>query len=185
MLLGAIADDFTGATDLARCWCAAACARCNSSACHVAGEAAPDADAVVVALKSRTAPARQAVEESLAALEWLRAARLRAVLLQVLLDVRQHRRRQYRAGRRRADRGIGLRLRACVPGVPSERPQRLPGPSVRRWRAAERERHGAPSADADDRRQSGARAVATDRRHCGPGTVSRPSSRALWRSVRR
>jgi uncharacterized protein YgbK (DUF1537 family) len=34
----------------------------------------PDADAVVVALKSRTAPARQAVEESLAALDWLRDA---------------------------------------------------------------------------------------------------------------
>src|SRR4029079_18581035 len=35
---------------------------------------APDADAIVVALKSRTAPVRQAVEESLAALGWLRAA---------------------------------------------------------------------------------------------------------------
>jgi 3-dehydrotetronate 4-kinase len=34
---------------------------------------APDADAVVVALKSRTAPVRQAVDESLAALAWLRA----------------------------------------------------------------------------------------------------------------
>jgi uncharacterized protein YgbK (DUF1537 family) len=37
-------------------------------------QAAPDADAVVVALKSRTAPVEQAVGESLAALEWLRRA---------------------------------------------------------------------------------------------------------------
>jgi len=36
--------------------------------------AAPDADAIVVALKSRTAPVRRAVEDSLAALAWLRAA---------------------------------------------------------------------------------------------------------------
>ena len=33
-----------------------------------------DADAIVVALKSRTVPAREAVEGSLAALRWLRAA---------------------------------------------------------------------------------------------------------------
>jgi 3-dehydrotetronate 4-kinase len=39
-----------------------------------AGEPAPDADAIVVALKSRTAPVRQAVDESLAALDWLRKA---------------------------------------------------------------------------------------------------------------
>jgi uncharacterized protein YgbK (DUF1537 family) len=38
------------------------------------GDPAPDADAVVVALKSRTAPVRQAIDESLAALTWLRAA---------------------------------------------------------------------------------------------------------------
>ncbi|MBO0712678.1 MAG: four-carbon acid sugar kinase family protein, partial [Acetobacteraceae bacterium] len=38
------------------------------------GRPAPDADAVIVALKSRTAPVRQAVSESLAALDWLRTA---------------------------------------------------------------------------------------------------------------
>src|SRR5688572_5100936 len=35
---------------------------------------APQADAVVVALKSRTAPLDEAVAQSLAALQWLRAA---------------------------------------------------------------------------------------------------------------
>ena len=33
MLLGCIADDFTGATDLASIWCAPACAWCRPSAC--------------------------------------------------------------------------------------------------------------------------------------------------------
>jgi uncharacterized protein YgbK (DUF1537 family) len=42
-------------------------------------EAAPEADAVVVALKSRTAPPRQALSESLAALDWLRRAGCRQV----------------------------------------------------------------------------------------------------------
>jgi uncharacterized protein YgbK (DUF1537 family) len=74
MLLGCIADDFTGATDLA-----SMLVRNGMRAVQCIGvprpdEPAPDADGVVVALKSRTAPVRQAVGESLAALEWLRAA---------------------------------------------------------------------------------------------------------------
>jgi len=41
--------------------------------------AAPDADAVVVALKSRTAPAAAAIAESLAVLRWLQAAGCRQI----------------------------------------------------------------------------------------------------------
>src|SRR5580704_13275476 len=73
MLLGAIADDFTGATDLCSTLVRGGMRTVQLIGVPRRGEAAPDADAVVVALKSRTAPARQAVEESLAALEWLRA----------------------------------------------------------------------------------------------------------------
>ncbi|MFL5288411.1 MAG: 3-oxo-tetronate kinase [Rhodopila sp.] len=74
MLLGAIADDFTGATDLC-----SMLVRGGMRAVQVIGvpspdQAPPDADAIVVALKSRTAPVRQAVDESLAALRWLQAA---------------------------------------------------------------------------------------------------------------
>ena len=71
-LLGCIADDFTGATDLA-----ATLVRGGMRTVQVIGVpsgAAPDADAVVVALKSRTPPAREAVEQSLAALHWLQQA---------------------------------------------------------------------------------------------------------------
>jgi len=74
MLLGAIADDFTGATDLC-----SMLVRGGMRTVQVVGvpspdQAPPDADAIVVALKSRTAPVRQAVDESLAALRWLQAA---------------------------------------------------------------------------------------------------------------
>ena len=72
MLLGCIADDFTGATDLA-----SMLVRGGMRTVQVIGVPdgpPPDADAVVVALKSRTIPAREAVQESLAALRWLQAA---------------------------------------------------------------------------------------------------------------
>ena len=74
MLLGCIADDFTGATDLASMLVKSGMRTVQRIGVPRTGEAAPDVDAVVVALKSRTAPARQAVDESLAALAWLRDA---------------------------------------------------------------------------------------------------------------
>jgi uncharacterized protein YgbK (DUF1537 family) len=74
MLLGCIADDFTGATDLASMLVKHGMRTVQRIGVPRADEAAPDVDAVVVALKSRTAPASQAVQESLAALAWLRDA---------------------------------------------------------------------------------------------------------------
>ena len=74
MLLGAIADDFTGATDLCSMLVRGGMRTVQLIGVPQRGDTAPDADAVVVALKSRTAPVRQAVDESLAALAWLRAA---------------------------------------------------------------------------------------------------------------
>jgi uncharacterized protein YgbK (DUF1537 family) len=79
MLLGAIADDFTGATDLASMLVRNGMRTVQVIGVPAAGDPAPDADAVVVALKSRTAPVRQAVSESLAALDWLRANGVRQV----------------------------------------------------------------------------------------------------------
>src|ERR1700756_5037913 len=74
MLLGAIADDFTGATDLCSMLVRGGMRTVQLIGVPQPDDPAPDADAVVVALQSRTAPVRQAVEESLAALGWLRAA---------------------------------------------------------------------------------------------------------------
>jgi 3-dehydrotetronate 4-kinase len=74
MLLGAIADDFTGATDLCSMLVRGGMRTVQLIGVPSADLAVPDADAVVVALKSRTAPVRQAVADSLAALKWLQAA---------------------------------------------------------------------------------------------------------------
>ena len=74
MMLGCIADDFTGATDLANML-----VRHGMRSVQLIGVpdrdiALDDVDAVVVALKSRTAAAPDAVTQSLAALAWLRGA---------------------------------------------------------------------------------------------------------------
>ena len=70
-LLGAIADDMTGATDLC-----STLVREGMRTVQTIGVARdlelPDVDAVVVGLKSRTAPVAEAVRDSLVALEWLR-----------------------------------------------------------------------------------------------------------------
>lgn len=72
LLLGCIADDFTGATDLAN-----NLVRSGMRVVQTIGVPAQalqaDVDAVVVALKSRTVPPEEAVAQSLQALAWLKA----------------------------------------------------------------------------------------------------------------
>ncbi len=72
IVLGVIADDFTGATDVAGMLVQAGMRTLLTIGVPAIG--VPDADAVVVALKSRTTPADEAVRSSLAALAWLRGA---------------------------------------------------------------------------------------------------------------
>lgn len=70
MRLGVIADDFTGATDIA-----SFLAQNGLSTIQFNGtpdsELAAEAQAIVISLKSRSCPAEQAVSQSLAALAWL------------------------------------------------------------------------------------------------------------------
>ena len=82
ILLGAIADDFTGATDLAN-----TLVRQGMRTVQLIDvpqdlpESALDGvDAVVIALKSRTVPAADAVAQSLAALAWLQDVGVKQVL---------------------------------------------------------------------------------------------------------
>lgn len=81
LVLGAIADDFTGATDLAN-----NLVRSGMRTLQVIG--VPDiplrldnVDAVIVALKSRSCDVGQAVSRSLEALEWLQAQGARQIFL--------------------------------------------------------------------------------------------------------
>jgi uncharacterized protein YgbK (DUF1537 family) len=73
VLLGCIADDFTGATDLASMLVRHGMATVQLIGVPADGVDAGAAQAVVVALKSRTIPAADAIDRSLAALAWLRA----------------------------------------------------------------------------------------------------------------
>ena len=73
LILGCIADDFTGGTDLANNLVRAGMRTVQIIGAADAISPAPDADAVVVALKSRTAPVAEAVAQSAAAARWLRA----------------------------------------------------------------------------------------------------------------
>lgn len=79
MLLGCIGDDFTGSSDLAN-----VLARQGMRTTLYSGipetDAAPEVQAGIVALKSRTTPVAEAVAQSLAALEWLRAQGCRQIL---------------------------------------------------------------------------------------------------------
>jgi 3-dehydrotetronate 4-kinase len=72
-ILGCIADDFTGATDLASMLVEGGM-RTLQTIGVPQGTLPEDADAVVVALKSRSIPSAEAIAQSLAALQWLRAA---------------------------------------------------------------------------------------------------------------
>ena len=79
MLLGCIADDFTGASDLANTLARGGMATIQFIG--LPGEPAPaTCEAGVVALKTRSIPADEAVAASLAALAWLRAQGCRQFL---------------------------------------------------------------------------------------------------------
>lgn len=73
ILLGCIADDFTGATDLAGVLVQGGMRSVQLIGVPAPGLEVGEVDAVVVALKSRSIPAADAVRQSLDALAWLRA----------------------------------------------------------------------------------------------------------------
>jgi uncharacterized protein YgbK (DUF1537 family) len=86
MKLGCIADDFTGATDLANNLVRAGMRVVQTIGVPGDGDAdgtAGDEDAVVVALKSRTIEPADAVTQSLAALRWLRERGARQIYFKV------------------------------------------------------------------------------------------------------
>ena len=72
ILLGCVADDFTGATDLANTLVKAGMRTVQLLGVPRRGLQVPAADCVIIALKSRSNAAAEAVTLSLAALEWLR-----------------------------------------------------------------------------------------------------------------
>ena len=80
VLLGAIADDFTGATDLCNTLVRRGMRTAQLIDVPAPGTEVGDAEAVVIALKSRTIPAAEATEKSLAAFAWLQKAGAHQIL---------------------------------------------------------------------------------------------------------
>ena len=74
LILGCIADDFTGATDMANMLVKGGLKTVQLLGVPSKNDDVPVADAIVIALKSRTIPANTAVKQSLEALDWLQGA---------------------------------------------------------------------------------------------------------------
>jgi uncharacterized protein YgbK (DUF1537 family) len=87
LLLGCIADDFTGATDLANTLVRAGMRAIQTIGVPDDGESMHgtplDAEATVVALKSRTAPVQEALDASLRACRWLRRRGARQIYFKI------------------------------------------------------------------------------------------------------
>ena len=170
MKLGCIADDFTGGTDLAN-----NLVRAGMRTLQLIGVpegAAADCDAVVVALKSRTAPVAQAVAQSLAAARWLRAQGATQIYFKVCSTFDSTPQGNIGPVTEALMDELGADFVVVTPGLPGERAHRLQGPPVRRRPAAVGQPDEEPSADADDRCQPGARAAGA------AGSRARPARRA-------
>ena len=72
--LGCIADDFTGATDLANMLVKGGLKTIQLLGTPSKNDVVPSVDAVIIALKTRTIPVGDAIEQSLQAMNWLKTA---------------------------------------------------------------------------------------------------------------
>ena len=116
-LLGCIADDFTGATDLANNLVRAGMRVVQTIGVPDGAASTADVDAVVVALKSRTIAAGRRGRAIARRAALAAGAGRDADLLQVLLDLRLDAARQHRPG----DRGADGRARRATSRSPRRR----------------------------------------------------------------
>ena len=176
MLLGCIADDFTGATDLANMLVRGGM-RTIQTIGVPATPLAEDVDAVVVALKSRTIPAPEAVAQSLAALAWLQQAGARQIYFKYCSTFDSTPKGNIGPVTDALMDALGTDFTIACPAFPGERPHHLPRLPVRRRRAAVGIGHEGSSAHADDGCKSGARAASADQAQGGPHPLRRTRPR--------
>ena len=161
VLLGAIADDFTGATDLAN-----TLVRHGMRTVQLIGvparRAPEDVDAVVVALKSRTIPAADAVAQSLAALRWLQAASTRQIFFKYCSTFDSTDRGNIGPVADALMEALGTDLTVFCPAFPENGRTIYRGYLFVGDVLLSESRDARPSADANARRQSAARARTPD-----------------------
>ena len=117
-ILGVIADDFTGATDIAGMLVKGGMRTIQTIGVPPKGAIPDDVDAVVVALKTRSIAGQGRHRPIARRAEGAAGSRLRPLLLQILLDLRFDRRRQYRSGGRRASRRTDSKQAIYCPAFP-------------------------------------------------------------------
>ena len=83
LLLGAVADDYTGASDLANTLHRNGLSTIQTIGVPASGLEVDDAEAIVVALKIRSIHAAQAVEAATKAYDWLSARGARHVMYKI------------------------------------------------------------------------------------------------------
>ena len=82
-LVGCIADDFTGGTDLANNLVKSGFRVVQIIGTPKSSGSLDEVDALVIALKTRTSPVEYAVTESRNALEWLKLRKRKRMLLDI------------------------------------------------------------------------------------------------------
>ena len=168
------------------CWCAAACAPSRPSACR---RAARPRTWTPSSWRSSRAPSRraEAVAQSLAALAWLQQAGCRQIYFKYCSTFDSTPKGNIGPVTDALMDALGTDFTIACPAFPGERPHDLPRLPVRRRRAAVGVGHEGPSAHADDRCQSGARAAGADeaqgRAH--PLRHARPRRRSAARRASR
>ena len=154
-VLGCIADDFTGGTDLAE-----TLSRNGMRTIQLLGvpdtalasEAAAQADALVVALKIRTVPVEEAVSQALAALEALRAAGCRQFFWKYCSTFDSTPKGNIGPVAEALLQALGGDRAVVCPSFP-ENKRTVSGLPFRGRQAAARNLHAQPPADAHDRRE--------------------------------
>ena len=179
VLLGAIADDFTGATDLCNTLVRRGMRTVQLIDVPRRGTAMPDAEALVVALKSRTIPAAEAVDEKPRGTRLAAAgrARGRSCSNTARPSIRPTPAISARSPRRCWTRSAPIS--PCSARPSRGRPHDLQGLSLRRRRVAVGIGDARPPADADARSLSGAGAAAAEQGQgrAGPARDRRPGRR--------
>ena len=150
LLLGAVADDYTGASDLANTLNRNGLSTIQTIGVPASGLKVDDAEAIVVALKIRSIEASQAVEAATAAYDWLSARGAKHVMYKVCSTFDST--DAGNIGPVADALGQGARrLRFGDAGLSGDRPDCLSRTSVRRLDALEREPAQGPSAQSDAR----------------------------------
>ncbi len=136
MLLGVIADDYTGASDIANTLAKGGLATTQFLGLPTKN-APPECEAGVVALKSRSIAADEAVRQSLAALTWLQAQGCAQFVFKYCSTFDSTPAGNIGPVGEALANGARRARRAGLPRVSDHRAHRLSGPSVRRRPAAE------------------------------------------------